>query len=273
MYVRFRQYRHDCHVKLVRDQEMAGPGRGDRGDVQEFSYQSRKRLAFVAKNTDVRWHSMLTLTYQADVAPNDGQTVKRHLNALLTRLRREMPGINYLWFFEFTKRGKPHIHILLSEKPDEEPRHIRGGRVIYIMYSRKASGWWAKIAGKTGNSTESMKKVCASWEPGMSQDGLSHYATKYAYKMEQKRIPEGFENVGRLWGHSRPVKPVLLNKGIIEVDSEEEAMAQFSHWEDQHGNKVLHSIQFDKDIGYRYPKLRTDTCMRIEFMEKVKARH
>ncbi|GAH38105.1 unnamed protein product, partial [marine sediment metagenome] len=33
------------------------------------------------------------------------------------------------------------------------------------------------------------------------------YALKYASKMRQKRVPDDFINVGRMWGHSRPVAP------------------------------------------------------------------
>jgi hypothetical protein len=50
---------------------------------------------------------------------------------------------------------------------------------------------------KAGTRLERIRK------PG----GARRYTVKYAFKMEQKRVPVEYRNVGRFWGHSRGVKP------------------------------------------------------------------
>ena len=73
----------------------------------------------IAQATDVEFRSMLTLTYPRQF-PKDGHIVKKDLNALLQKVRRNIEG-EYLWFLEFQTRGAPHIHLLLTGK-DISPR-------------------------------------------------------------------------------------------------------------------------------------------------------
>ncbi|GAH86880.1 unnamed protein product, partial [marine sediment metagenome] len=56
---------------------------------------------------------MVTLTYPA-VFPKNGKVVKKHLNVMLKWLKYRLPAKNYLWFFEWQRRGAPHVHILLE---------------------------------------------------------------------------------------------------------------------------------------------------------------
>lgn len=164
-----------------------------REDVKVFSWSSRKRLAFVASNTDVVFTSMLTLTYPR-VFPQDGKIVKRNLNVFLVALRRRWPVVQYLWFLEFQRRGAPHIHIV-----------IRGVRV-----NRDAQQWvsstWYRVCG-----TEDPLHLAAGTrlERVRSPNGARNYCVKYALKMEQKDVPEAYRNVGRFWGCSRTVRPNL----------------------------------------------------------------
>lgn len=58
-----------------------------RAEVSVFTAKSRRRLAFVASNTAVDFLSLLTLTYPREF-PSDGRLVKKHLNYMLTCLRR-----------------------------------------------------------------------------------------------------------------------------------------------------------------------------------------
>lgn len=170
---------------------------GIRRQITEFSEASRRRLAFVAQNTSVRFRQMITLTYPKDY-PSDGKTVKRHLNRFLTWLRRDTGGCSYLWFLEFQKRGAPHIHIVF------DTAYSRRNADGYGQFRIRVSTTWYRIVGSgdskhlaAGTRTERIRKP----------DGAARYATKYAFKMRQKTVPEGYRNVGRFWGASRDVKP------------------------------------------------------------------
>jgi hypothetical protein len=134
---------------------------------------------------------MMTLTYPAHF-PSDGQLCKRHLRALLQQLRRKKI-IDYLWFFEFQRRGAPHIHIML---PVLVRRHSQQLWLSRAWYRIVDSGDRKHLAAGT------------NWENFRLRDGAKRYALKEMAKMWQKRVPSGFCNVGRFWGHSKGVRPV-----------------------------------------------------------------
>jgi len=167
-----------------------------RGEVKEFSYKSRQRLAFVAANTDVKFRTMITLTYPKEF-PSDGEKVKRDLRAFLDFIRRDLEHPFYLWFLEFQRRGAPHIHMLIDWPM---PIGVLAKREVRF----RVSATWYRIVG-SGDE----KHLAAGTRTGVlrSPEGGAHYAVKYAMKMYQKCVPEGYRNVGRFWGCSRAVIP------------------------------------------------------------------
>ena len=198
-----------------------------REDVKQFSWSSRKRLAFVAANTDVVFTSMMTLTYPR-VFPNDGKDVKRNLHAFLIALRRRNPGVLYLWFLEFQKRGAPHIHIV-----------VRGVRV-----NRDAQHWVSKT----------WYRLCATNDPRhlaagtrlerlRSQTGGRNYCVKYAHKMKQKNVPKEYRNVGRFWGCSRSVKPVCRSTHDCTQDDLVGAL-EATGWAWQNSERIEYSTLY-----------------------------
>lgn len=178
---------------------IADPGDVRRGEVYEFSDDSRRRLAFVAANTRANFALLITLTYPRDF-PSDGLLVRKHRKAFLEWTRRRWSGSLYLWFLEWQKRGAPHIHVLLDvtrSAPDIDA-------VARAWYRIVASGDLKHLAA--GTRTEGVRN------PG----GLRNYVVKEATKTRQKIVPKEYRNVGRLWGHSRAVAPVLQK--TIEID-------------------------------------------------------
>lgn len=177
-----------------------------RGKVTEFSYKSRQRLAFTAANSLVTFQSMLTLTYPADF-PSDGKTVKSHLNTFLQALRRRTKQ-PYLWFLEFQRRGAPHFHILSAYRLPSPRNVVKRSNGASWETFKPDDDWaaqrWYEIVG-SGDLNH--WRCGTSWEAIRSKDGGARYAVKYAYKLEQKSVPEDYSNVGRMWGHSRDVKP------------------------------------------------------------------
>ena len=184
-------YRQDA---VVVRQGISRPGvYTPRGEVSFFSRRSRQRLAFVASNTDVMFTSMLTLTYPREF-PNDGDDVKRNLHAFLVALRRRVPGVSVLWFLEFQRRGAPHIHIL-----------VRGARVWRSMQLWVSKTWYRICATGDARHLAAGTRLERIRKP----NGARNYCVKYAHKMQQKSVPKDYRNVGRFWGHSRDVKPVM----------------------------------------------------------------
>lgn len=192
-------YKADCVVRREgREQEI--PAHGTRDKITFLSEDSRRRLAFLVCNTDVHFRTMITLTYPA-VFPNDGKTVKRHLNAFLTWCRRRWGReLCYVWFLEFQQRGAPHIHILLSITRVKQDI----ADVAQAWYRIAQSGDEKHLLA--GTATERIRK----------QDGAARYCVKYALKCYQKAVPLAYQDVGRFWGASRNVK--AHPRASIEID-------------------------------------------------------
>lgn len=196
-------------------------------------------MAFYANNTDVNFHSMFTLTYKTELAPLSGKELKKNLNAFLSWLRSVHHGFEYLWFLEFTRAGTPHVHILANVKVPEPLIRTRRGSIQNMLKTAELSKRWSAI---TGNSGSAMDRVSVSWEQVRTKNGAARYATKYAYKTEQKQVPPTFQDVGRFWGNSKKVKPTAILTESIDKSIMSET--GFNCTEDFDGNKRPYRIQF-----------------------------
>ena len=204
-------YNNDVVVNYMILPVKNSTGRKKEDTVKEFTAKSRKRLAFVASNTSIEFRYMTTLTYPAEFESN-GKIVKGHLNTFLTWLRRKNSGVEYLWFLEFQRRGAPHFHVLTDCR----------------LRKNEVSLEWFLIVGSdddkhlmAGTRTEQLR----------SKRGGANYAIKYAKKMVQKTVPEGYSNVGRFWGHSKGVKPVVVIEHELERCTNEMLKDAMSWWE------------------------------------------
>lgn len=180
----------------------------ERGTIEFLSTRSRRRLALVAGNCDVSFRSFVTLTYPVDF-PSDGLLVKKHLHAVLAAIRRKCPGVEYLWFLEFQRRGAPHFHLFLDAVLPSplSPMARVSGRVrktvrVFWPWQDWLSDRWFSIVG---SGDEKHRRAGASWEVVEKADGCARYVAKEAYKTFQKDVPSAFQNVGRFWGVSRGV--------------------------------------------------------------------
>jgi len=197
--------RYKSDAVVVRARRPARAVFSPRSPVAEFSLQSRRRLAFVAANTDVVFKTMVTLTYPREY-PSDGVLVKTQLKTFLKFARRQLFAqangameSEYLWFLEFQARGAPHIHLLLAA---ELPRQFY---LVRELRDRIAAAWYRIV----GSDDERHLRAGTRCERIRVKDGGIRYAVKYAYKMRQKKVPLEYQNVGRFWGHSRGVKPTV----------------------------------------------------------------
>lgn len=150
-----------------------------------------------------RCDAMLTLTLPGEwesVCP-DGRRFKRHVRALRKRLGRylEAQGVSEwgaLWFLEFQERGAPHLHACFW-----------GVAAVDVEAMRAWVGEaWAAVVGHA-DPVERAKHHAAGTKWEVSRTGHFGYVSKYATKMRQKRVPDGFRDVGRFWGIWRGSAP------------------------------------------------------------------
>lgn len=187
---KLKVYRTDVVVEYGSRTDPPEPDAARRASVTELSRKSLQRLVFTVQNTDIEFMGMITLTYPA-VYPENGREAKRHLNRFLSWLRSVDCGA-YVWFLEFQKRGAPHFHILTERDMSDRKGDI-------------SARWYAAV----GSNDEKHLRAGTRAEAIRETDGARRYAAKYGAKRDQKTVPARFSDVGRFWGCSRAVKPVM----------------------------------------------------------------
>lgn len=165
-------------------------GFSTRKDIEEFSPRSAARMRRYLRTCVAEYRTFITLTYPS-WAGADGRRAKRDLCVFLKRLRRRVESertdfIRYssFWFAEFQSNGTIHFHIFSTDRFPKE----------WIAQS------WYEICGtedqrhlRAGTRIESVRS---------GKKGICAYASKYAAKITQKRVPERFGWIGRFWGVS-----------------------------------------------------------------------
>jgi hypothetical protein len=124
-----------------------------------------------------RWKvAMLTLTYRPDVdwAPGQVSALVRHIRQYLAR--RGIP-MRFVWVQEFTKKGRPHYHMLLwlplgitLPKPDKRGWWPCG--MTKIEWARNAIGYIAKYASKGDSLAQPAKGARMHGNGGLTEDAL-----------------------------------------------------------------------------------------------------
>ena len=215
------------------------PYRGDytsrrRGKIVELSSRARARMLFVAMTTSVEFRSMLTVTYPQEF-PTSGQVVKGHLDAILKSLS-DRYGLSYFWFLEFqTKRGAPHIHILLTRpnvfSADRQWFALRWAEIIGLALGRRYCSISDRREKDMWLQTLRVNTHPSTWQEIRDEGGARKYVAKYACKPEQKEVPERFHDVGRFFGYSVDVKARIrpLETFSMEADVIREVLADEGH--------------------------------------------
>lgn len=195
-----------------------------RGAIKEFSNSSRQRLALIASeaNPDVDFESFITLTYGLNY-PTCGKEVKRHLHTFLNSMKSWLGPFDYIWFFEFQSRGAPHIHIISNLPPPGTYRDRMIMARIWVDVALNTKGWeYCRLKdGKLINERKAMLWFTSrirQWEAVRDKDAVAKYAVKYAFKVEQKEVPEFMRDIGRFWGCSARVKKVRGERFLIKEE-------------------------------------------------------
>ena len=197
------------NVELIRESKITSDiERGTRDKVHVFSNASRTRLALVAKETTVQFLTFITLTYGVQF-PHHGWEVKRDLQRWLGHMVREFGKFDFLWFYEFQKRGAPHIHLFTTlGPPTRDQRRIMSTiwtDFVQDLVERPYSRLKDKKVLTLREASWRFHCRKRQWEAITHPNGAANYATKYSLKMRQKKPPKWFGDVGRFWGHSARV--------------------------------------------------------------------
>jgi len=133
----------------------------DRDVITEFSAGSRRRLLRLIARLEKTRTTFITLTYPAEYPTP--HLAKKHLRALLERIRRRCPEVSGITRFDFQERGAPHFHLLLFNLP-------------FISFETLRS-WWQEIIGVIDSVTIFVRiELVRSWR------GVMSYAAKYLAK-------------------------------------------------------------------------------------------
>lgn len=230
-----RVYRRDSVVVKSLPEGIVPPKPKTREEprvIKEFSERSRYRLLHTAKNCDVDFRSMATLTYPAEF-PCDGKLVKTHLDKVRKRLAREFKDIRGIWFLEFQRRGAPHFHWLFSvaledrgELVSKRRRSSKRDGAVYWTH-QPTEDWlsraWYEVVGS--GDQKHLRAGC-SWELIEEEDGAIRYAATHAAKPHQKEVPENYQNVGRFWGVIGNVQVPLVSVKVMDT---QDVIREFGH--------------------------------------------
>lgn len=185
-----------------------------RGKITELSEKARKNMVMFCNDLEglgIESEFMTVLTYPKnhEQYAEDGKEIKRQLNTFHMALNRYFKAINKtysaMWYLEFQTRGAPHFHIEFFNTGflDEDIRQLR----------KWVASTWVRIVKPSNNEEKQKMLKVHKHHKATEKKRKTHwgYAKKYAAKMQQKEVPEQFNDVGRFWGYWNYKKP----KGVV----------------------------------------------------------
>ncbi|HZN16364.1 MAG TPA: hypothetical protein VFB78_19020 [Acidimicrobiales bacterium] len=141
--------------------------------------------------------AMVTLTYPAQF-PADGRKVKRDMDVWRSRWHRrwgEWPKA--AWALEFQRRGAPHVHLYMGRPAASSVAEFRA----WCLSS------WFEVVGSDdirhltrGVHVQPCRFDTAEKNAMRVADYFWKHHAKASKEHYQKRVPEGYEYVGRFWG-------------------------------------------------------------------------
>jgi hypothetical protein len=205
--------------------------RPNRGKIYEYNPRTAFRLSLHLSEYFDLYINEITVTYPAEF-PTNGEIVRRHRHLVISWLKYH--GVKeYTTVLEFQERGAPHIHILVDAWIGKE----------------KLTAAWSKIVGQS-----SMTYVAKIQDPTKTKT----YMASYARKKDQKKVPDGYENVGKWWTSNRSVKPQEIEK--IEYNTEKELMREnrnIARWRKSVKRKVKKVMWIYNGKTYKQWKIKT----------------
>jgi len=206
-----------------------------RKGIYEMSKKSKMKLVHIINNCPIKFKSLLTLTWGDFLPPVNGVELKRQLNIYLNRFRKHFKSPEYLWFLEFQRSGRPHIHIMTTVEPSSLDIlwHAKNWPRISVydawtrLTEQRMKDYSVIVPMDVGVLLEEYEKSQRFnqhpkvWEKFRKKDGAFRYALKYATKSVQKLVPAEYGNVGRFWGTSENVTPIPIGAILLGQEMSE----------------------------------------------------
>lgn len=187
----FHLYPISLRLKRETDNRGGNPPPRTGTTIDGFSDKSKGRLRFLATNSGHLLGTQFCMTYH-EKWPNNGTTLKKHLNLFLTRLRQKFPELRYIWIAEFQTRGTPHFHFYSNIPRNQENRRLLAKIWNHIV----------DPDNRTHLAFHLHKRNFINWEMK-----YGNYLCKYLDKSHQKCIPDNFYDMKRWWGNSQNLLP------------------------------------------------------------------
>lgn len=184
---------------------------------------NRKRAARRATTTVRRLvkvaglDSLLTLTYrslQLDLA-----LCKKHLKEFIRRMRRLIPGWQYVAAFERQERGAWHVHLAIHKLPMNLPA---SNGVKVKSYNVVRAVWRSVVGADNGNVDESRRRKFSSHTTAK----IAAYISKYMLKAFADG--DDWKNRYSSGGLSSPPPPSTRMRGANAVELITEAYSQIA---------------------------------------------
>ena len=176
---------------------------GKRGSITEYTPRTAFRLSLHLSEFGELYENEITLTYPSEF-PMDGKILRKHRRKMMDKLKYY--GVKeYTTCLEFQSRGAPHIHILLDKWIGKE----------------KLKRAWSKIVC-SGDPLHEIHGAAIYKITDMTKTKV--YMSSYAKKKDQKKVPPGYENVGKWWTSNRSIKPHEIEK--TEYKTEKQLMRE-----------------------------------------------
>jgi len=150
---------------------------GGRGDITEFSQESRLRLIKLNARISQRKVKLsgrkpvlITLTYKRNNI--HFPSAKRDLKVFLQRIARAYPKASGIWKMEAQKRGAIHFHIIFYGLPFVPVKNLQN--------------MWNEVTGEDSKNSLDMEDI-------RNQKGAQYYVAKYICKEEPTRFEQSLE--------------------------------------------------------------------------------
>ena len=183
-------------VRATLDDDEIRRGGGGRGNVTDFSSQSRVRLFRLIARLKAPEHkgyrskvSFVTLTTREVLHP---RVFKVLLFRLFRRMRKKFPDTAIIWRLEYQKRGAPHAHCILYNAPYIDKKLLQSV--------------WGEIVGEPEPFTRiqlvrAYKSLCAYVGKYVGKVGgdSGFNSVTYSNRVENVSAAE-LRSAGRVWG-------------------------------------------------------------------------
>jgi len=191
-------------IDICRDlSSVSKSGGGNRGEINQFSRASRKRMldTLCKLRVSAGLPQFATLTYPGEF-PHDSKVWKNHLDLFGKRLAFSYPESSAIWKLEPQKRSAPHFHLIIYGVPFDR------------SFKEWLSRSWFEVVG---SGDERHLRAGTNVQAARSLQGVKAYASKRY--MGKELSPEelqdhaekvaGWASPGRFWG--------VLNRDCLPV--------------------------------------------------------